>query len=70
MKSTMRQSYISDLLEQLLNNGLEITKKISTTGNIAKALTMVIKKCENTTLNGQQWKKFIEKQKSITVLSV
>ena len=52
MKSTMRQSYISDLLQQLLNSGLEITKKISTTGNTAKALTMVIKKCENTTLNG------------------
>ena len=33
------KSYISDLLQQFLKNGLEIMKKISTTSNAAKMLS-------------------------------
>ena len=51
-KSTMKEGYISYLLQKLLKNGLETIKKISTTSNTAKILSfqiyMVIKRCENT----------------------
>ena len=39
----MKKRYISDLLLQILKNGLEIIKKISTTSNTAKILS-----CRNT----------------------
>ena len=42
MKLMMKKSYISYLLQQLLKNGLEIIKKISTISNTTKMLS-----CQN-----------------------